>query len=73
MAPQMSRNDDGLPTPLATELDRALRRATDRTISDQRSPSLSSIALPANPGFVVLDNITVNSTVFTGPADNGGN
>lgn len=26
-----------------------------------------------NPGFVVLDNITVNGTVFTGPADNGGN
>lgn len=25
-----------------------------------------------NPGFVVLDNITVNNTVFTGPADNGG-
>jgi hypothetical protein len=24
-----------------------------------------------NPGFVVLDNITVNDTVFTGPADNG--
>jgi hypothetical protein len=29
--------------------------------------------VPANPGFVVLDNITVNDTVFTGPADNGGN
>ncbi len=29
--------------------------------------------IPANPGFVVLDNITVNNTVFTGPADNGGN
>jgi hypothetical protein len=27
--------------------------------------------IPANPGFVVLDNITVNDTVFTGPADNG--
>jgi hypothetical protein len=24
-----------------------------------------------NPGFVVLDNITVNTTVFTSPADNG--
>ena len=24
-----------------------------------------------NPGFVFLDNITVNGTVFTGPADNG--
>jgi len=29
--------------------------------------------IPLNPGFVVLDNITVNNTVFTGPADNGGN
>lgn len=28
---------------------------------------------PLNPGFVVLDNITVNDTVFTGPADNGRN
>jgi hypothetical protein len=33
MAPQMSRTDDGLPNPLPEELDRALRRATDRTIS----------------------------------------
>lgn len=33
MAPQMSRTDDGLPTLLPEELDRALRRATDRTIS----------------------------------------
>jgi hypothetical protein len=33
MAPQMSRNDDGLPTPLPAEVERALRRATDRTIS----------------------------------------
>jgi len=29
--------------------------------------------VPLNPGFVVLDNITVNDTVFTGPADNGRN
>ena len=29
--------------------------------------------VPLNPGFVVLDNITVNGTVFTGPTDNGGN
>ena len=29
--------------------------------------------VPLNPGFVVLDNITVNGTVFTGPADNGRN
>ncbi|MFL5603408.1 MAG: hypothetical protein ACJ77R_08370 [Gemmatimonadaceae bacterium] len=27
--------------------------------------------VPANPGFVFLDNITVNGHVFTGPADNG--
>jgi hypothetical protein len=27
--------------------------------------------IPQNPGFVVLDNITVNTTVFTSPADNG--
>lgn len=33
MAPQMSRNDDGTPSPLPEELDRALRRATDRTVS----------------------------------------
>jgi hypothetical protein len=33
MAPQMSRTDDGLPNRLPEELDRALRRATDRTIS----------------------------------------
>ena len=33
MAPQMSRNDDGTPNPLPEELDRALRRATDRTVS----------------------------------------
>jgi hypothetical protein len=33
MAPQMSKTDDGLPNPLPEELDRALRRATDRTIS----------------------------------------
>jgi hypothetical protein len=33
MAPQMSRIDDGLPNPLPEELDRALRRATDRTLS----------------------------------------
>jgi hypothetical protein len=29
----MSRNSDGTPSPLPDELDRALRRATDRTIS----------------------------------------
>ena len=28
---------------------------------------------PGNPGFVFLDNITVNGHVFTGPADNGSN
>jgi hypothetical protein len=33
MAPQMSKTDDGSPNPLPDELDRALRRATDRTIS----------------------------------------
>jgi hypothetical protein len=33
MAPQMSRTDDGLSHPLPEELDRALRRATDRTLS----------------------------------------
>ena len=33
MAPQMSKTDDGSPNPLPEELDRALRRATDRTIS----------------------------------------
>jgi hypothetical protein len=33
MAPQMSRNDDGTPNPLPEELDRALRRATERTVS----------------------------------------
>ena len=33
MAPQMSTNDDGTPNPLPEELDRALRRATDRTVS----------------------------------------
>ena len=33
MAPQMSKNDDGTPNPLPEELDRALRRATDRTVS----------------------------------------
>jgi hypothetical protein len=27
--------------------------------------------IPLNPGFVVLDNITVNTTVFTSAADNG--
>jgi hypothetical protein len=29
--------------------------------------------IPLNPGFVYLDNITVNDTVFTGPGDNGRN
>lgn len=29
--------------------------------------------IPANPGFVFLDNITVNGKVFTGPGDNGSN
>jgi len=29
--------------------------------------------IPANPGFVFLDNITVNGHVFTGPGDNGAN
>jgi hypothetical protein len=29
----MSKNDDGTPNPLPEELDRALRRATDRTVS----------------------------------------
>jgi hypothetical protein len=29
----MSRNDDGTPNPLPEELDRALRRATERTVS----------------------------------------
>jgi hypothetical protein len=29
----MSKNSDGTPSPLPDELDRALRRATDRTIS----------------------------------------
>jgi hypothetical protein len=33
MAPQMSKTDDGSPNRLPEELDRALRRATDRTIS----------------------------------------
>jgi hypothetical protein len=33
MAPQMFTNDDGTPNPLPEELDRALRRATDRTVS----------------------------------------
>jgi hypothetical protein len=33
MAPRMSTNSDGIPSPLPDELDRALRRATDRTIS----------------------------------------
>ena len=33
MAPQMSRTDDRLPNALPKELDRALRRTTDRTIS----------------------------------------
>lgn len=33
MAPHMSRTDDRLPNALPEELDRALRRATDRTIS----------------------------------------
>jgi hypothetical protein len=33
MAPQMSKTDDGLSNPLPEEFDRALRRATDRTIS----------------------------------------
>jgi hypothetical protein len=28
---------------------------------------------PGNPGFVFLDNITVNGHVFTGPADSGSN
>jgi hypothetical protein len=27
--------------------------------------------IAGNPGFVFLDNITVNNTVFTGPRDNG--
>jgi hypothetical protein len=27
--------------------------------------------IAGNPGFVVLDNITVNGTVFSGPGDNG--
>ncbi len=31
-APQMSRSEDGKPHPLPEELDRALRRATDRTL-----------------------------------------
>ena len=29
--------------------------------------------IPGNPGFVFLDNITVNSQTWTSPADNGGN
>jgi len=29
--------------------------------------------IPANPGYVYLDNITVNEKVFTSPADNGSN
>lgn len=29
----MSQNDDGTPNPIPEELDRALRRATDRTVS----------------------------------------
>jgi len=29
--------------------------------------------IPTNPGFVFLDNITVNGHVFTGPGDNGSN
>jgi hypothetical protein len=33
MAPQMSKTDDGLSNPLPEELDRALRRATNRTLS----------------------------------------
>ena len=33
MAPQMSSNDDGTLNPLPEELNLALRRATDRTIS----------------------------------------
>jgi hypothetical protein len=33
MAPRMSQNDDGSPSPLPEELDRALRRATSRSLS----------------------------------------
>jgi hypothetical protein len=29
--------------------------------------------IPTNPGYVYLDNITVNGQVFTGPGDNGSN
>ena len=29
--------------------------------------------IPTNPGYVYLDNITVNDHVFTSPADNGSN
>jgi len=29
--------------------------------------------IPVNPGYVYLDNITVNGKVFTSPADNGSN
>ena len=45
----------------------------DLTISELLIIFDEGTDVPANPGFVVLDNITVNNTVFTGPADNGGN
>ena len=45
----------------------------DLTISELLIVFDEGTDIPQNPGFVVLDNITVNGTVFTGPADNGGN
>ena len=45
----------------------------DLTISELLIVFDEGTDIPANPGFVFLDNITVNGHVFTGPGDNGSN
>jgi len=78
MAPQMSKTDDGLPNPLPEELDRALRRATDRTISALtalRKAVLLHVSSERNRGVALsqikLDLQEIISRVKDGAGKNG--
>ena len=78
MAPQMSRTDDGLANPLPEELDSALRRATDRTLSALtalRKSVLLHVSSERNRGVALsqikLDLQEIISRVKDGAGKNG--
>lgn len=73
-APNWTR--DSYPGPaLAAQIAAQTGGASNLTITGLAivfDEGLTLYGLPLGPGFVFLDNITVNSTVWTSPADNGG-